>query len=266
MDLQRYGQVMQSVKSILKIDLTAYKDEQMRRRLDAWLARSQSPGWDEYLARLRSDQPEQERLRSYLTINVTEFFRDIDRWNALRSDVIPGLLAHAQKDAPGGRGLRIWSAGCSTGAESYTLAILLDECSPMLRHYLLATDLDRSVLSKAQNRGPFADSEVRNLSAAQQQKYLEFKDQYYYVKLRLASRVAFREHNLLVERFESGFDLIVCRNVTIYFTQEAKHTLYQRFAQALRPGGILFLGGTEMLPRPETYGLRTQGLSFYQRM
>ena len=274
MDLQRYGQVMHSVRKILNIDLTSYKDEQMRRRLDAWLARTHVPSWDEYLVKLKTDPQEQERLRSYLTINVTEFFRDIERWQSLRYDIIPDLLATAaeaatayasQDSAQPRRGLRVWSAGCSTGAEAYTLAILLDESAPLLKHYLLATDLDRIVLQKAQNRGPYASSEVRNLTPAQQRKYLDTKDEYLYIKPRLASRVTFQEHNLLTQRFENSFDLIVCRNVTIYFTQEAKHGLYQRFCQALRPGGILFLGGTEMLPHPETYGLRTQSLSFYQR-
>jgi len=261
MEVDVYHQVKTSVKRLLNIDLTAYKDEQMRRRLDSWLLRCGASTWEEYNRRLRDDPNELKRFRDYLTINVSEFFRDEERWVTLRSTVLPQLL---QTSGPG-RSLRVWSAGCSIGPEPYSLAILFQEATPLSKHYLLATDLDRSALEKARQRGPFAASEVRNVTPVQLQKYFEPGGPPYYVRPSLAARVRFCEQNMLTDPFEAGFDLILCRNVIIYFTVEAKTRLYQKFAAALRPGGVLFLGGTEIIPHPQTMGMVNQGICFYTK-
>ncbi|HZW04227.1 MAG TPA: CheR family methyltransferase, partial [Anaerolineaceae bacterium] len=166
----------------------------------------------------------------------------------------------------GTAGLKTWSAGCSIGVEAYTMGMLLDEKARFRKHTILATDLDRSALLKARARGPYVKEEGRNLLREQRQRYLdECDDGSFFVKESLAKLVTFCEHDLLQDRFETGFDLIVCRNVVIYFTNEAKSTLYARFAGALRSGGVLFLGGTEIIPRPAEYGLRSTAVSFYQK-
>jgi chemotaxis protein methyltransferase CheR len=257
MDLDVYTQVKVSVKRLLNIDLTAYKDEQMRRRLDSWLLRCGAATWEDYNRRLKDDPNELKRFRDYLTINVSEFFRDAERWATLRSTVLPHLLQSS------GRSLRVWSAGCSIGPEPYSLAILLQEITPLTQHYLLATDLDRSALEKARQRGPFTAQEVKNVTPVQLQKHFEPGGPPHFVKPGLASKIQFREQNMLNDPFETGFDLILCRNVIIYFTAEAKAGLYQKFVNALRPGGVLFLGGTEIIPHPQTIGLSNLGICFY---
>ena len=128
MDQDLYRQIKTRILLLMGINLDPYKDEQMRRRLDSWLARSGAPDWDAFFIRIKDNGTDMERFRDYLTINVTEFFRDPERWNYVRQNIIPELLRKSNTDRkPDGTGLKIWSAGCSTGAEAYTLSIILDE-------------------------------------------------------------------------------------------------------------------------------------------
>jgi chemotaxis protein methyltransferase CheR len=262
MDANIYAQVKVSIKQKLKIDLENYKDEQMKRRLDSWLVRTHSNTWHDYFNLLSNNAEELERFRNYLTINVTEFFRDANRWTTLRDEILPYLLSASSHES---NGLKLWSAGCSIGAEAYTLAIMIAEAAPLRKYSLLATDLDRGALNKAKSRGPYGPEDTRNLSLAQRQKYLT-PNTPYYVTEGLQKNIRFEEQDLLTTRFEVGFDLIVCRNVVIYFTAEAKDKLYAKFCAALRPGGVLFMGGTEIISGPAKYGLQNFGISFYKKI
>lgn len=265
MELEVYTEIKKMVKSILDIDLVYYKDQQMRRRLDSWLVRSGAPSWDEYFKRVRANPDEFLRFRNYLTINVSSFFRDAERWQSLRDTILARLLKEALNARRGG-GLRIWSAGCSVGPEPYTLAIILDEMAPGRPHTILATDLDRGALAKAKGRGPFTPDDIQNVTPEQRAAYFEPGGPPHFVTEKIAKKIEFREHNMITEPFETDFDLIVCRNVVIYFTSDTKDILYKKFQTALREGGVLFVGATEIIPRPQDIGLRTQGVSFYIRI
>jgi SAM-dependent methyltransferase len=133
------------------------------------------------------------------------------------------------------------------------------------QHRILATDLDRSVLERARAGGPYAAGEVASVPPVLLHRYFTLRADGYYVVEGLRRQVDFRQHNLLSDSFGSSFDLIVCRNVVIYFTNEAKDRLYRRFCQALRPGGVLFVGGTEIIPKASDIGFETAGISFYRR-
>lgn len=263
MDADVYTQVKASIKQSLKIDLENYKDEQMKRRLDSWLVRSRAGNWNEYFDLVSRDHVELERFRNYLTINVTEFFRDPSRWNTLRDEILPYLQKYAE--ANHSEGLKLWSAGCSIGAEPYTIAIMMAEAAPRQPYSILATDLDRGALSKARARGPYTPEDIHNLDPLQRQKYITSSTPYY-VNESIQKHIRFQEQDLLADRFEHGFDLIVCRNVVIYFTAEAKDALYAKFCAALRPGGILFLGGTEIISGAARFGLQNFGISFYRKI
>lgn len=259
MEAETYVLIKKNIKNLLAIDLTYYKDEQMKRRLDSWLVRSGTPNWPDYFKRVRADDKELSRFRDYLTINVSAFFRDPERWQALRQTILPNLL----KVNPH---LRVWSAGCSIGPEPYTLAMVLDEMTPGQRHTLLATDLDRGALTKAKARGPFSADDIQNVTTAQRAKHFQPGGPPHFVSEALGKRVDFRELNLLTDAFDANFDLIVCRNVVIYFTDAAKQELYRKFCNALRPGGVLFVGGTEVISRAPDLGFKSAGISFYQRV
>ena len=264
MDADVYTQVKASIKRNLQIDLENYKDEQMKRRLDSWLVRSRTGTWHEYFELVSKDNVELERFRNYLTINVTEFFRDPARWNTLRDEILPYLQKHTDSHHQNG-GLKFWSAGCSIGAEPYSIAIMMGEMSPRQKYSLLATDLDRGALSRANSRGPYSSEDIHNLDPVQRQKYLTPSEPYF-VNQNLQAHIRFQEQDLLADRFEQGFDLIVCRNVVIYFTAEAKDILYAKFCAALRPGGVLFMGGTEIISGAAKYGLQNFGVSFYKKI
>jgi chemotaxis protein methyltransferase CheR len=165
----------------------------------------------------------------------------------------------------GGRALKVWSAGCSFGAEPYTLAMILADLAPSVRHSLTATDIDQKILQKAQ-RGIFTEADVKNVPPAAKARYLKPRGADYEVAPSIRDRIAFRRHNLLADRFEADHDLIVCRNVVIYFTEQAKDELFRRFAAALRPGGVLFVGGTERVFNAREIGLESKIPFFYERV
>jgi len=260
-EFEQYNHIRKSVMDLVGIDLKHYKDQQMRRRLDAWLARSKESTWDDYFAVLGSEEDERARFRNYITINVSEFFRDKDRWKSLEEKVFPVLLR--KNNGLLTNRLRVWSAGCSIGAEAYSLAMLLDEMAPGHFHYLLASDLDRKALSTARKGGGYTHNDIKNVSLERRDKYFHLDDDSYFIDERIKKKVEFVENNLLTEPFEESFDLIVCRNVVIYFTNEAKDLLFEKFHAALRPGGILFLGGTEIMSHPREIGFSNFDISFY---
>jgi len=260
MEQEVYDQVKSSVKRMLNIDLTYYKDEQMKRRLDSWLTRMAAASWQDYFQMISKNPIELSRFRDYLTINVTEFFRDLERWQMLRQTLLPVMLKETAGQA---EPFRVWSAGCSIGVEAYTLAMLMEESAPGRAVSILATDLDKGALQKARARGPFRPDEVRNLTPEQRLRYMDVNNGLFYVKNCLTRSIRFEEHDLNADRFGTRYDLIVCRNVIIYFTSEAKQNLYMKFHGALRPGGLLFLGGTEIIPSAKEMGFRNQGYSFY---
>lgn len=265
MDEIVYTKIKNNVKKLLNIDLNQYKGEQMQRRLDSWLIRVGATNWDEYFLNISKNPVDLAKFRDYLTINVSEFFRDKERWDTLRNSFIPSLIKESISGRIAGtkNALRIWSAGCSNGSEPYTLAIILDELAPGRDIYILGTDLDRSILAKARARGPYTAEDTRNVTPEQRTKYFDIVGSQYFIKESIGKRVTFKEQNMLTDKFEENFDLIVCRNVIIYFTLEAKTILYKKFNDALRKGGILFLGGTEIIPRPSEIGFANKGGSFY---
>ncbi len=161
--------------------------------------------------------------------------------------------------------LNIWSAGCSIGAEPYSLSMIMKEMTPGKRHRILATDLDIEILAKAK-KGVYMENEIKSLSPERRQKYFDkLPDNKYAVKEDIKSCIEFKRHNLLKDPFEKDFDLILCRNVVIYFTEEAKDQLYTRFFGALKPGGILFVGATEAILNFRKMGYTSYQPFFYQR-
>ncbi|MHB0877689.1 MAG: CheR family methyltransferase [Anaerolineae bacterium] len=256
-----YTIIGRRIEQLYGIDLDCYKSTQMRRRLDAYLLRVRANSWAEYFRRLETEVEERQRFKDYLTINVTSFFRDADKFQVLEQQVIPGLAA-------GGRQVNIWSAGCSDGPEAYTLAILFQTVAPATRFHIWATDLDPKALAKAKARGPYLPDTVEAVPKAHLTRYFESADGNYKVKAELQRNITFQEHNLLRDPIRDRFDLIVCRNVIIYFTEEAKLALFARFCQALKPDGVLFIGATETIPLAQAreLGLDPIRVSFYRRL
>jgi chemotaxis protein methyltransferase CheR len=245
---------------ITGLDLTSYKAPQMHRRLSALLMRLRISTFAEYARVLERDAQRRDEFRDYVTINVSEFFRDVDRFGDLERRVLPGLLDR-------GYGLRVWSAGCSIGAEAYSIAILLHELAAGRMHTILATDIDTTILQRARAGTGYIAADVRNAGTDRIRRwFLPAADGRFTVGPAARVGVRFSKHDLLCDEYPRGpFDLIACRNVVIYFTEEAKERIYQGFVDALAPGGVLFLGGTEAIMRPQSLGLIVTGPGFYRK-
>ena len=243
-----------AIRRYCAIDLDNYKEAQMRRRLAGYLKDRQTTV-EAFVSVLASDKAEAVRLSDFITINVTEFFRDSAHFQELETRVLPELLMS-------GRPLSIWSAGCSRGAEAYSLAMLLKQLKPMLSHAIVGTDIDDRSLAVARAGGPYLANELRGIPQALRDKYFDGE----LVSAPVRKMVRFESRDLLTSTLAGPFDLIVCRNVVIYFNEEAKGRLNDGFAKALRPGGLLFIGATEVLLNPEKHGLRRVAGSFFERM
>lgn len=241
----------------LKLDLNSYKDNQLKRRINTFMTRRKIQDYAAYFQMLTRDREEFSNFVDYLTINVTEFFRDIKAFQELEKSILPALLVVKPR-------LKIWSAACSNGAEPYSVAIILDELTPQRLHQIEATDLDPNVLETAK-RGRYPDDLLRNVPAVRRERYFETEDGMNVVSDEIKKRVNFRRHDLLADSYGNGYDLIVCRNVQIYFTKEAQWRVNGRFSRALRPGGVLFLGASETIFNSSELGLERVAMSFYRR-
>jgi len=239
------------------INLNDYKPTQMQRRITNLMTRHGVSTYVGFFELIDRNPQLYKEFVDYLTINVTEFFRTPEKFIELENKVLPELLAKNPK-------LTIWSAGCSIGAEPYSLAMILNDLTPNTRHRILATDLDVEMLAKAK-KGIYTTNEFKNITSAREKKYFKQADGNYIISDDIKARVEFQRHNLLLDKFETGFDLILCRNVVIYFTEEAKDALYRRFFASLKPGGVLFVGGTEAILNFRDIGFQSYLPFFYRK-
>ncbi|GKV67949.1 chemotaxis protein methyltransferase [Sporosarcina sp. NCCP-2716] len=253
-----YTQFIDNVKKKTGIDLSLYKEAQMKRRLTSLYEKRKCRDFTEYFELIRSDRSMMDEFLDRMTINVSEFYRNGQRWEVLDKKIIPQLLKQSKT-------LKCWSAACSTGEEPYSMSMVLSNHMPLREVSILATDLDQGVIEKAKV-GLYPDRSLKEVPADVKKKYFTQEGQFYQVKEEVKRSVTFKKHNLLEDSYGSGFDLIVCRNVMIYFTEEAKDQIYSNFAKALKPGGILFVGSTEQIFSPDRYGLESEDTFFYKKL
>lgn len=239
------------------LDLNSYKENQLKRRLDNFLSRHNFANYQVFYSYLIANSNAWHEFLDYLTINVSEFFRDIKMWQTLESKILPELMRKKTS-------LKIWSAACSNGCEPYTIAIILEELTKSARHQIDATDLDKTILQAA-ILGSYGPDTVRNVSKDRLNKYFTLEKSKYNIVNSIKGKVNFKQHNLLSDNYPRGYDLITCRNVTIYFTREAQDKVNLRFAQSLNPGGYLFIGGSETIFNYAELGLDKVAPCFYQK-
>lgn len=247
-----------SVKKMTGIDLALYKEAQMKRRLTSL---RQKRGYDTFAHYFEAIAKDRELFYEFLdrmTINVSEFFRNPGRWEVLENKILPRLQQESRR-------LKCWSAACSTGEEPYTLTLLLLKKQYMKDSSILASDIDEGAIAKAK-QGVYTDRSLQDCPNDLLAKYFIKDSLSYRISDEVKRHVTFKKHNLLADTFDTGFDLIICRNVMIYFTEEAKHELYQKFSRALRPGGVLFVGSTEQIFQPQQYQFAAEDTFFYRKM
>ena len=248
------------VESKTNIRLSEYKSDQMRRRIATLAEKAGCASFAAYAAIIERDPARLSEFLDRMTINVTELLRNPNRFDELITGILPDLLAQ-RKGLP----LSVWSAGCSYGAEAYTLAMLLQEMNPGKAHKIKGTDLDLTMIARA-DRPCFNAADMVNISPARRQTHFHELDGSFQPKINLKNMTRFGPHDLLGDNYpQSEYDLILCRNVVIYFTDEAKERIYRGFYQALKPGGVLFVGGTERLSDHRAIGFELIRPFFYRK-
>ncbi len=256
MALDDYELLQDVVLRAMRLDLRLYKREQMERRLRAFGTQRGYASLAVLGEALAPDRALQSQLLSYLTIHVSEFFRDPRFFDDLR------LLLPQLPQPP--HTVRAWSAGCSIGAEPYSLAMLLEEERPGQHYQILATDIDERSLDLAR-RGVYREEDLRQVDPLRRTRYFSPDGKGYRIRPDLQQEITFRHHDLLRDPYPDEQDLVLFRNVAIYFTEQAKEQVMQRITRSLAPGGILMVGSTEAILRPQQIGLRQVRPFFFAR-
>ncbi len=261
-----FEQIRGLVREHTGISLSESKRELVYSRLARRLRGLRLGSFAEYIALLeRGESVELEEFANAITTNLTSFFREAHHFEFLSGTVLPEL---AQRNAATRR-LRIWSAGCSTGEEPYTLAITLQESMELFRGWdvrILATDLDSNVLAQGQ-AGEYREDRFATMPAARRQRWFtESRPGHFTAADGLKALITFRQLNLMQPfPFKGPFDVIFCRNVVIYFDKPTQRTLFERVAQLQRPGDHLFIGHSESLFKvSDSYQLI--GKTIYRRL
>jgi chemotaxis protein methyltransferase CheR len=240
------------------INLSAYKSNQLHRRINSLMSRVGVSSIEEYISLLKKDPVQKQKFLDFITINVSEFFRNPEIFEELKYKLKNELLKSNSS-------LKIWSAACSIGAEPYSIAMYLDELSPMGRHKIIATDIDNTILERAK-QGEYVASEIKNIKLEYLNKYFIEKDNKYTLNSKIRNMVTFKKHDLILENYDKDFDLIVCRNVVIYFNQDVKDVIYKKFGQSLKKGGMLFVGATESIYNYREYGFEKASTFIYRKL
>lgn len=252
-----YEDFKREILKMSTIDLSAYKERQMKRRIDSLIKKNNYNDYKSYIDGLRTNTKLYTEFINYLTINVSEFYRNASQWKILESDIIPYILKTSHT-------FKVWSAACSTGDEPYSLAMVLSKFMPLSKVKVLATDIDKQVLEKAK-MGLYSAKSIEGLPKEYSTKFMTKIGESYKVNDEIKRCVEFKQHNLLKDQYPRDCDLIVCRNVLIYFTEEAKDKIYKDFNNALKTGGILFVGSTEQIIMSNKYKLSPLKTFFYKK-
>lgn len=242
----------------LKVDLSAYKPAQLHRRIKSLMNRIGVDNYLEYTKLLKKDEAEQKRFLNYITINVTEFFRNPQLFLDLKKKIKEELVISNTN-------IKIWSAACSQGSEPYSLAMIMREISPFGKHEIIATDIDTPILDRARE-GKYIYSEIKNIPEELLNKYFKKKNETYYIEPMIKNMVSFQKHDLILDNYFQNVDLIVCRNVVIYFNSCIKNEIYKKFHRALKKGGLLFVGATESIYNYKELGLDKVGTFIYRKI
>lgn len=253
-----YEYLKKEVLKMTQIDLNAYKERQMKRRIDTLISKNNIQGYDKYVAVLKTDKERFDEFINYITINVSEFYRNPEQWKFMDEKVFPKLVERF------GKNLKVWSAACSTGDEPYSLVMALSKHIPINQIKIYATDLDKTVMAKAKV-GLYDAKSIAGVPEEFKKKYFTQVGPSFKISDEIKSRVEFHEHNLLKDKYPTDCNLILCRNVIIYFTDEAKDEVFKKFFDCLKKGGYLFIGSTEQILNYKEIGYGRENSFFYEK-
>ena len=254
----KYEEFKVDVLKLTKIDLNFYKEKQMRRRIDTLATKNGAKSYDEFVQMIKTDKDKFEQFVNFLTINVSEFYRNPDQWKLMDEQVIPKIIKEQK------RPIKIWSAACSTGDEPYSLAMAFSKHIPLSDIKIMATDIDKQVIEHAKV-GLYAEKSIAAVPDDLKKKYFTKIGNSYQISDDIKKCVTFKEHNLLKDTYPKDYDLILCRNVVIYFTDEAKDMIYKNFFNSLKTHGVLFIGSTEQISKYKDIGVNRMSSFYFEK-
>ena len=251
-----YEWFKQEIFKLTSIDLNAYKEQQMKRRIESLILRNNLDGYYGFYRKMLIDKELKDIFLSYITINVSEFYRNPEQWEVLEKNILPELIKK------NGKKLTVWSAACSTGDEPYTLVMILAKFIPIEDVKVIATDLDKNILDKARI-GIYDERCLAGLPGEYKTKYFTKVGDKYEISPIIKSKVTFKQHNLLKDDYIKNCDFIACRNVLIYFTEEAKNDIFSKIKNSLKKNGVFFIGSTEQISNYKVFDLERKEMYFY---
>lgn len=267
-------QILEKVRQRKNLDFREYKESTLKRRIERRLRAKNKESYQQYIEVLDSDSDEYSKLIDNLTIKVTEFFRNPEAWQVLREEVLPEIIKERLED--GNRientkpTLRVWCAGCATGEEVYSIGILIDrflnERKIDFDVEIRGTDIDKSSLIKAR-QAIYKSTAAQTIPEGVLSRYFHYDDAGYKVIPSLRNTIYFKSHDLVSDEPLKEMDLVLCRNVAIYFTRSLQNKIYIDFYNSLNDKGYLFLGKAETLigPLKEEFKTINKRWKIYQK-
>jgi chemotaxis protein methyltransferase CheR len=251
-----FAALCELVRSLCGVDLGQYKRNQMERRVRTWTERRGTPDLAAYGQRLRREPAELDAFLDRVTINVSHLWRHEDQFEVLRTTILPELAER--------RRLRIWSAGCSYGAEAFTIAAICREAK--VQAEIVGTDLDKRMVARARE-GHFTAEDARTSPKPLLERHFEpLPDGGWAARIELKRMVRFENGDLLRMAVPAGrYDVVFCRNTVIYFTEQVRDALHERLVKALSPGGYLVVGTSERVADPRGLGLTSPHHFIYRK-
>lgn len=244
------------VHSNLGVNLEGYKQGQLIRRIDNLMRRLEINNLDHFVELMSKDPNYKEKFLDFITINVTEFFRNPDLYKRLEESLKNHFLDKNQK-------IKIWSAACSLGCEPYSVAMLLKE-NGYKNFNIIATDIDKNILDAAK-KAVYTKMELKNIPPMYM-KYFEEKKGEFYLSNEIKKYVTFKRGDLILDKYENNFDLVLCRNVVIYFNNDIKETIYKKISNSLNVGGLFFVGATESVSNFKDFGYAKESTFIYRKI
>jgi two-component system CheB/CheR fusion protein len=245
-DDERFEALLEYIRDHRGFDFTGYKRASLRRRIGKRMDEARIESYQEYIDQLEASPDEFNELFTTILINVSAFFRDKAVWDYLAAEIIPPLLASKADDEP----IRVWSAGCATGEEPYTIAMLLAEALGEQQYRdrvkIFATDVDVAAVDRAR-QGVYTPKEMEPVPEPLRGRYFEVVNDHYSFAKDLRRSVIFGVNDLISDAPISRLDLLTCRNTLIYFNSETQAGVMRRLHLALAGDGVLVLGKSELL-------------------
>jgi chemotaxis protein methyltransferase CheR len=237
-----FKKLLREIAKNTGLNLVGYRNSYLKRRIGVRIKANRLNSYDEYIEFLKKNPTEYEKLLDRLTVNVTEFFRNPSTFEAFRRKVLPALKSR--------RDIRIWSAGCASGEEPYSIAIIVSEFfgKELEKRFIkiYATDIDNMCLSRA-FKGEYEAKKMVNVDVEMLSKYFIRVGKKFVVKPEIKRMVFFEKQDILKRRWINFFDVVFCRNVAIYFSRDSLEILYRNLYDSLRNGGFLITGKVESI-------------------